>query len=154
MVNQDIKEAIKIIHERLVNNSIKWALVGTTNMRLQGMQVEPHDLDVVIQHKDLKKVSRLFSDYSASSVKEFETLSSKPAFEVKAMIVNVEVQFLGGDETDIYVSKLLSGRTVSVKLDGIEVPCFMLEAESQSYMETNREQKANLIKEFLRTRRK
>lgn len=149
MVNQNTKEAIKIIHERLVN--IKWALVGSTNMQLQGMQIEPRDLDIVLHYKDLKKVSEIFRDYSVSAVKKFKTLSGKPAWEVKAKINDVEIQFFGGDENDIYVSKLLSGRTILVKLDGIEIPCFTLEAESQTYMETNREHKANLIKEFLRT---
>ncbi len=154
MVNQDIKRAIKIIYEKLTNNNIKWVLVGSTNMQLQGMQIEPRDLDITIQHKDMEKVSRLFSDYSASPVKEFETLSGESAWEVKAIISNVEVQFFGGSETDTYVSKLLSGRTVSVKLDDIEVPCFTLEAESQAYRETNREHKADLIQEFLNTRSK
>jgi predicted nucleotidyltransferase len=154
MVNQNIKDAIKTIHERLTNNDIKWALVGSTNMQLQEMHVEPRDLDIVIQHRDLEKISKIFFDYSASPVKEIETLSGKPAWEVKAIIGNVEIQFFGGDENDVYVSKLLSGRTVLVKLDGIEIPCFTLEAESQAYMETNREHKAHLIQEFLSTRSK
>lgn len=152
MVNQGIEKAIKIIHGRLENCGIKWAVVGATNMQLQGMKIESHDLDIVIQHRDLEQVRTLFLDYSASPIKEFKGLSGKVAFEVKAMIGNVEVQFFGGNETDTYVSKLLSGSIISVKLDDIEIPCFTLDAESQSYMETNRDHKANLIKEFLRNR--
>ena len=152
MINQDIKKSIKIIHERLENKNIKWALAGSTNMQLQGMQAKPRDLDIVIQHKDLDKVSEIFSDYSASDVKELKTLSGKPAWEVKATINGIEIQFFGGDENDIYVSKLLSGRTIMVKLDSIEIPCFTLEAESQNYTETKREKKASLIQEFLGVR--
>lgn len=152
-INQNIKEALKIIHEKLSKNNIKWALAGTTNMQLQGMQVEPHDLDIVIQHKDLQKVSELFSDYSASAVKELRVLSGNRALEVKAVIEKLEVQFFGGDENDIYVNNLLSGKILKIKLDINEIPCFTLEAESQVYIETKRKQKADLIQEFLNKNR-
>ncbi len=153
MTSQDIKDAIKTIHERLKNNNVKWALVGSTNLQLQGMHVEPRDLDIVIQHEDLEKVSDLFSDYSSSAVERLETLLVEPAWEVKAIINGIEVQFFGGNKTDIYVSKLLANRIITMKLNDIEIPCFTLEAESQSYKETNREHKAHLIQEFLSARR-
>lgn len=153
MVNKDIKEAIRIIHERLENKKIKWALVGSTNMQLQGIQVEPRDLDIVIQHKDLYKVSEIFSDYSASTVKELKTLTGEPAWEVKSIINGVEIQFFGGNEANTYVSKLLASEIIMIKLDSIEIPCFTLEAEARTYKETNREHKAHLIQEFLDTHR-
>lgn len=153
MVNQNIKEAIRTIREKL-GPDIKWALAGSANMQLQGMQAEPRDLDIVIQHKDMEKVSGIFHDYSASGITELKTpLSGKPAWEVKAAINGVEIQFFGGDEDDIYASKLLSGRIIMIKLDGAEIPCLALEAESEAYRETNRERKASLIQEFLRVRR-
>jgi len=152
MVSQYIQEAIKTIHKK-IGHDIKWALVGSTNMQIQGMQIEPRDLDIVIQHKDLERVSKIFSDYSASNVIKLKTFSGKPAWEVRATINSVEIQFFGGDEKDIYVIKLLSGKIIMIELDGIKIPCFTLEAESQTYKETNREHKANLIQEFLSTRR-
>lgn len=152
MVNRYVKEAIKTIYKK-IGHDIKWALVGSTNMQIQGMQIEPRDLDIVIQHKDLEKVSRIFSDYSASKVIKLKTLSGKPAWEVRATINDVKVQFFGGDEKDIYVSELLSGKIIMIELDGTKIPCFTLEAESQTYKETNREHKTNLIQKFLDTRK-
>lgn len=151
MIDTNFRTVFKLIHGRL--SDIKWALVGSTNLQLQGMQVTPHDLDIVIQHKDLEKVSNLFSDYSASPVSQFPTKSGEPAWEVKAIINGVNVQFFGGDEIDIYVSKLLANKILKVKLDDIEIPCFNLQAESQAYVETNREEKAKLIQEFLKTKK-
>lgn len=153
MINQDIKNAIKIIHKRLDDNQIKWALVGSTNMKLQGMETEPRDLDIVMQHEDLEKVSKIFSDYSASAVMELESLTDKPAWEVNVKINGAEVQFIAGEERDVYVSKLLANQITYIKLDYVEIPCFTLEAESQAYKETNREHKAHLIQEFLSTRK-
>lgn len=149
MIDQYFKDAIKIIRKRLDDGRIKWVLAGSANLKLQGMETEPRDLDVVIQHKDLEKVSNTFSDYSASVVKEFKTLLGKPAWEVKATINGVEVQFFGGDEKDVYVSKLLANLITHISLDGAEIPCFTLEAEAQAYAETGREHKASLIQEYL-----
>lgn len=153
MINQYFKNAIKIIHKRLDDNRIKWALVGSANMKLQGMEIEPHDLDIVTRCENLQKVSSIFSDYSASAVKGLESLTDKPAWEVKAKIDGAEVQFIAGDERDVYVSKLLANQITYVKLDGFDIPCFTLEAESQAYMETNREHKARLIQQYLDARR-
>jgi len=149
MLNQNLSDAIKIIRERLDDNQIKWALVGSANMKLQGMEVEPRDLDIVVQYKDLQKASSIFSDYSASAVKELESLSGKPAWEVNARINGAEVHFIAGEERDVYVSKLLANQITYIKLDDVDIPCFTLEAESQAYMETNRGHKARLIQEFL-----
>jgi predicted nucleotidyltransferase len=144
-----IKDAVRTVFSRLNGSRILWCLVGSVNMQLQGIQVEPHDLDIVIQHKDLEKVRALFSDCSASSVRELKPLSGNLAWEVEAYINGVKVQFFGGDEDDIYVGKMIAGMTAKVSIDEIKVPCFTLEAEMKSYLETNREHKAKVIKDFL-----
>lgn len=149
MINQNTSQAIKTIYKILNDNQIKWAVVGSTNMKLQGMETEPRDLDVVVQHKNQYKVSKLFSDYSASEVRELESLTDRPAWEVSAEINGIEVQFIAGEDDDVYVSKLLADKITYIKLDSIDIPCFTLEAESQAYLETNREHKAKLIQEYL-----
>jgi len=149
-----IKDAIKNVFSRLDESGILWCLAGSINMQLQGIQVEPHDLDVIIQHKDLEKVSALFSDYSASPMKEMKTLSGQLAWEVEAYINGMKVQFFGGDEDDIYSGKMIAEMTTKVSIDELKVPCLTLEAEMKSYIETNREHKARIIKDFLKMKSK
>ncbi len=152
MLNKNFEEAIKIIFKKLNSNKIKWALIGSTNMAIQGMNVQPHDLDLVVQLKDLNKMREIFSEYNASAIKELKPLTDEPGWEVKIKIKNVEVQILGERDTSEYVSKLLANKLTKIKLEGIEVPCFTLDAEAQTYAETKREHKANLIREFLSAR--
>jgi len=38
---------------------------------------------------------------------------------------------------------------VLVKLDDINIPCLSLESEAKAYSETDRESKANLIRDYL-----
>lgn len=143
-------KAIRIIHERLENNSIRWAITGSTNMKLQGMKTKPRDLDVIIPYDDLSSISKIFSDYQASPVRELESLTDDPAWEVSANIESVPVQFISGKEDDVYVSKLLEERIKYVRMNGIDVPCLTLEAEAQCYYETGREKKARTIEDFMK----
>lgn len=154
-MEERIKDAIRTVYSRIDKSGIIWCLAGSANMQLQGIKVEPHDIDVVVQHKDLEKVRALFSDYSTSPVRTIEKiLSDNPAWEVEAYVSGVKVQFFGGDENDIYSSKMVAGMTTKVPMNEINVPCLKLEAEMKSYLETNREHKAKIIKDFISTRNK
>ena len=150
MINENFKKAIKIIHELMNENEIKWALVGSTNMQLQGMDVNPHDLDIVVQLKDLEKIQEIFSEYDDSAIKELKPLTDEPAWEVRMKIDDTEIQIFAQRDTGEYVSKLLKNKLIKIKLGNIEIPCFTLEAEAQTYAKTNREHKAHLIREFLK----
>jgi len=68
---------------------------------------------------------------------------------VKTTIDDVEIQIFGERDLGKYVSKLLANRIIKMKLEDIEVPCFTLEAEAQAYEETKRENKAQMIRNFL-----
>lgn len=95
-------------------------------------------------------MQEIFFEYGVSVVNELKPFKDEPAWEVKAEIENVEVQMFGERDTGEYVSKLLGEKLTMVKIDELEIPCFTLEAEAQTYAETSREYKANLIREFLR----
>ncbi len=150
MLNENFKDALKIIQKRLTENNIKWAVVGSTNIQLQGMSVQPRDLDIVVQLQDLKKIREIFSDYDASDIKELKPLTDELSWEVKVEIKGIEIQIFGQKNTGEYVSKLLTNQITKLRLDNIEVPGFTLEAEAQTYSETNRKHKAQLIQEFLK----
>ncbi len=152
MISENFKEAIKTIYGKLESSNIKWALVGSTNMQLQGMETHPRDLDIIMQYRNLGEIPELFSDYSASPVKELYSLTGRKVWEVTATINNVGVQFIGSDDKDVYVRKLLASKLTLIDLDNVKIPCFTLEAEMQTYRETNRENKAEIIKKFLFTR--
>lgn len=107
-MNSNFKKAIKIIHERLESNNIKWALVGSMNMQLQGMNVQPRDLDVIIQLKDLEKMREIFSEYNPSLIKELKPFVDEPVWDVIIKIGDVEIQLFAERDTGPYVKKIIS----------------------------------------------
>ncbi len=141
--------ALRTVRKRLENAGIRWALAGSTNMLVQGIPSDPRDMDIAVRREDLGRISGLFSDFSSTPVREFRSLAGGTAWEVRTNISGIKVQFFGGDEDDVYVSKLLAGRTVNVRFGGIEIPCFALEAESRAYREMGRPEKAETIDRFL-----
>ena len=147
-LNDDFKNAIKIVSKLLSKK--KWALIGSTNLAIQGMDVKPRDLDVVVQLIDLDEMQEIFSKYNPSEIKKLKSLTDEPAWEIKVEIKNIEVQILAEKSTGEYVRKLIDNQLVNIPLDNIEIPCFTLEIEAQAYLETNRENKARLIQEFLK----
>tara|TARA_Y100000310_G_C20698667_1_gene827654 strand:+ start:1921 stop:2388 length:468 start_codon:yes stop_codon:yes gene_type:complete len=150
MTDENLKKAILIIQRLLNNNKIKWAIIGSTNMRLQGINVHPNDLDIVIQLKDLKKINKIFSEYNASAIKKLKPLGNEPSWEIKLKIGDIEVQILGEKSTGQYVSKLLANKLIKIEFGDLKIPCFTLETEAQTYEETNRKHKSNLIQDFLK----
>jgi hypothetical protein len=153
MLSVNLTKALKTIYTRMHEGRIAWALVGSTNMKLQGMDAEPRDLDIVVQYRNLNDVRQAFSDYLPSKITQLKSLGGKPAWEVKTKINDIEVQFNGANEDDVYVSKLLAHKIAYVALEytGMYIPCLTLEAEAQAYVETNRPEKAQLIQQYLKS---
>ncbi len=123
-------------------------MIGSVNMQAQGIELSPNDLDIVVQLKDLKKISKIFSDYSVFEIRELKLFDYKSAWEVKVEIKKVEVQFLGEKDDGIYIEKLLANKLINIKVDNIEIPCFTLNAEAQIYSQTNRKHKTKIFKIF------
>lgn len=152
MMSEEFEKTIKLISRVLENNKIKWALVGSANMAIQGMNVDPRDLDIVVQLKNLKKMTKIFLNYRPSKINELKPFTKELAWEVKLIINNIEVQIFGERDTGEYVRKLLANKLIKIKLGEAEIPCFTLKAEAQTYAETNRGHKAKLTNKFLKSK--
>jgi len=151
MISKEFEDTIKIIRKRLNQKNIRWILVGSTNLAIQGMNITPKDLDILVQYSDLEIIKSLFSDYNTSDIKKLKPLvAGQDAWEVKSIIKNVEVQFFS-ERTGEYIRRLVANKIVKLKLNALEIPCFSLEDEAETYAKTNRKNKADLIENFLRT---
>jgi len=151
MLNKKFKQALKIIHKKLKENNIKWALIGSVNICLQGIDVKPNDLDIVVELKDLEKVKEIFSDYNPPNINELKPLSKLDTkkSELKFEIDKIEIQIIGEAEKRLYVKDLLNNKLVKIKIGNAKIPCFSLKTEAETYLELNRINRVKLIKEFL-----
>ena len=146
-----LEKTILEVNRNLKNNKIKYALIGSANMLLQGMDVNPQDLDIIIQAKDLKKIQKIFSNDKLLPIEKLKNFTNNSAWEIKITLSKIDIQILGEKDNGTYVSKLLGNKLIEISLGIIKIPCLTLMAEAQAYAETNRKQKSDLIKNFLNT---
>ena len=149
-ITKEFKLTIKFIDHKLKENNIIYAIITSTNLALQGIDVKPNDIDIIVNLNDLIKISDIFSDYLISSVKQLQTTTKELAWDVKLKMYDVDVQFIGEQKNGIYLSELIKKNLIFIDVDNIKIPCLTFEAEIRAYKKTNREHKAKMIEDFLK----
>lgn len=145
-----LKEALKIIKQKFEDNNINWAIIGSANLKLQGMDKKPNDLDLVINLKDLKRTKEIFLEYRTSKIHQLEGNSKITAWKFDMKIKDFDVEILAEEEKGSYAESIKKSRIINIKFEEIIVPCFTLEAEAEAYEATNRKEKGKIIREFMK----
>lgn len=151
MIDTSFKKVLKIISERMQINSIRWAVIGSTNLALQGIEILPNDIDIVILVENLPKIKNIFAEYEVSDVEELRSTTEKPWWRVKFVIDNIHVEILSEEISEVYARGLFSGKIIEILLDSRRIPCLALDLEAQAYKEMGRNTKVELIEKFLKT---
>lgn len=134
----------------LDEKGVLWAVIGSANLALQGLDVNPHDLDICTTSSGIKVFEELFREYVTEPLHgvKFEDALK---YKLKAKMQGVEIDIVGSD-SDVYNRHLKAGHVVFVKVKGIPIPCFTLEAELAGYRELGRPERAKLVRDFLASR--
>jgi len=150
MFSNDFIQALKIVYEKLENTGIDWVLEGSARLVLSGMDFDPQDLDIALEFKNLKKAKEIFKEYYISGITELKPLGGKRAWEVILDIEGVQVQlFAEKPEDSFWISRMLSGKTTEIDLDGYKIPCLTLKAEAECYEGIGRKEKAEKIISYI-----
>lgn len=156
MLSDDFKKVIKFINLKLKNKKFIWAFIGSSNLNLQGIDISSNDIDIITSAESIKIFEEQFKEYMTKKItKKYPFRKGYPEFyyEMELKINDVEVHIIGEYDGDIYLSRLKKGNLVTVKIDDIFVPCLSLKSEAEAYSETNRGQKAELIRNFLKSKK-
>ncbi|MFH0973633.1 MAG: hypothetical protein V1817_02505 [Candidatus Micrarchaeota archaeon] len=84
-------DAIKEIHRRLKGKNVTWVITASASLALQGIDVEPHDIDIATDVLGEKAFGKIFSE-GTKPVKLSETnlfRSHISEFTVKGLQVHV-----------------------------------------------------------------
>lgn len=149
VVDRSSLHAIQTFAARMVQHRLPWALIGSANLALQGMDMQPKDIDVVVRPDDLARVREIFTAEGPTDITEVRHTAGEPTREFGLILGGVLVQVLTESERGVYVTKLLAGRVTRARLGETEIPCLALDAEADAYDATARSEKAQRIREFL-----
>ena len=95
MLNPTFVEVIKIVSENIPSN-IKWAIDGSTSLALQGIDVTPHDIDILTDHEGAIRIQESLKKYnvvpiSHSSNEKYDSYFG--TFKMKGIKVDVMGDF-------------------------------------------------------------
>ncbi len=135
MLNSTFVEVIKLISENIPSN-IKWAVDGSTSLALQGIDVTPHDIDILTDREGAIRIQESLKNYnvvpiSHSSNEKYDSYFG--TFKVKG----IKVEVMG----DLRVfrsgkwSTLQNPSTVDIvntNLEGVSIPVVSVKSQTES----------------------
>lgn len=153
MIPSSHLNALRIIYAQLRNTDIHWALTGSLNFALQGVPVEPHDIDIQTDEAGAYAIERIFHGQVVQPVAFRASERMRSHFGVLE-IAGVEVEIM--DE----IQKRLADGTWEepikveqhrrfVMVEDMLLPVLALEYEHQAYLIMGRIEKAMMLREWL-----
>jgi len=157
MIPQIHLQVLRKLYERLKDSNVNWVVTGSLGFVLQGVPVEPHDIDIQTDKEGAYEIERFFSEFVVEPVRFKESERIRSHFGA-LMIEGVKVEIMGdiqkkvNDEWEPPVD--INRYKRFVQIEGMEIPVLDLEYEYQAYLKLGRVEKAKMLKKFLEKRRR
>ena len=149
MLDKNFIDTLKLISQRLNDHNFIWAIIGSANLALQRVDIIPRDMDIISTMDALPRIKSIFSEYEVAEIEEKHSAFSGSYWRVVMHINDIEIEILGEKENGIYADRLLAGEKINITLDGVSISCLALESELQAYRDTGRQNRVDLIENFL-----
>jgi len=152
VVEEKLLEVLKFIANVLGRENVRWALVGSLNLALQGVDVEPEDIDTVTDREGVLKIGELLRDFVVEEIRYKEGKKMAACFG-KLNVNGVLIDIIGDprmreDESHKWKEKGLCDLVI---LDlGVRVPAMSLRSELDAYKILGKTEKVRKIESFLR----
>jgi len=131
---------LRILIEKL--KGIDFAVLGSYNLYLQGIKINPKDLDLITDDNGIHKIIDIFG----SSIATNEGKYKETEFEIN----DVEIHVVSNINNELRPP--FRNNIIWLEKDNLKIPCMSLESELSFYEKINREKdkgKAELIKQKL-----
>jgi hypothetical protein len=129
---------------------INWALTGSTAHALQGVPVEPHDIDVQTDEPGTWKAADALADYCVAAPRRVESQLIRSLLG-SYTIEGITVELIGamqkrGFEDSWAVPTDPAEHRRFVRLGDLQIPVLSLEYEAVAYAELGRHERAELLR--------
>jgi hypothetical protein len=149
--------ALRKIHSRLSEPGVNWVVTAGVNLALQGLPVEPEDVDIQTDEAGAYEIERRLSEFVRRRVAFSSTEKIRSHFGT-LMVDGIEVEIMGdvqkrSDDGTWEPPPDLNRHKRFVETGGMRIPVLSLEYEYEAYLKLGRTEKAQLLKRWLRTNR-
>lgn len=151
MIDPDYISTLQRIKDKIPN--VEWVITGSTGMILQGMSLDPNDIDIQTNEAGANAIERTFSDNVVREVEFVENDDIRSHFgELEINGIKIELmgdlqkKINGEWEKPIDINKYKE----IVEIDGNEFPVMSLKYEYYAYLRLGREKRAKKIRKWIR----
>jgi hypothetical protein len=139
------EDKIKITLQNLLPKlaGINFVLLGTLNLKLQGLPLDPRDIDFLTDNEGVNKIAKIFG---SKIIKDEDYAYIQTAFD----FMGIEIHFASA-ELNLRPENFLD-YVVNIEKYGLTIPCLSLESELETYEQMGREKdkrKIELLREML-----
>ncbi len=153
MIDPIYLNVLRQIHARLSNTDVNWVVTGSLGFALQGVPVQPNDIDIQTDKVGAYKIESLFADVVVRKVKFSATERIKSHFGA-LQVDGIEVEIMGDiqkRDTDGIWEEIVDPAHYKqmVEIAGLLVPVLSLEYEYQAYLKFGRVEQAKMLRRWL-----
>ena len=146
-------KALRKIYVRLNNTSINWAVTGSFGFALQGLPVEPNDIDIQTDREGACEIEHHFSEFMTKRV-TFSSTENIRSYFGELMIDGIKVEIMGDIQKQLADGSWenpvnLKHHKKVLEIEGMQIPVLSLEYEYQAYMNLGRIEKAEMLRNWL-----
>jgi hypothetical protein len=153
MLKPEIFKVLKIINQKLKGKKIKWVLVGSTSLALQGVKIRPKDIDILTDKKGAFKINKLLKEYEVEPVKlkwwklkNQKILEYFGKFKIEGMNVEILANRKLGKKQKFLKRKFVFRKFI--KFNRMKLPVAPIEEEVKVYSQLGREKDLIRIKKI------
>ncbi len=144
MEEPDIYEILKIILGKIRRERILWRLEGSANLKLQGVSVSVHDLDIATDAEGIAVFREALKEYIMKDSYRQDILS-------EALLLNIfgfEVEILNRKPDQKGLN--MFDKIKKITWRALTIPALPLPDALEFYRKIEKEEKVKLIEEFLK----
>ncbi|PNR87535.1 hypothetical protein X925_08860 [Petrotoga sp. 9T1HF07.CasAA.8.2] len=154
MIDPRYLEVLRKIYNRLNNTNVNWVVTGSLGFALQGMPVEPNDIDIQTDKQGAYEIERHFSDFVTKKVR-FSSAERIRSHFGELMIDGIKVEIMGDIQKRLEDGNWESPVDLErhkrvIEVEGMQVAVLSLDYEYQAYLKLGRIEKAEMLSKWLK----
>lgn len=155
MISKNLQHTLLVLNNKLKNSKIKYRIVGSTSLILQGIDIPANDIDILTDQLGAEKITKLLKEYQISELK-FSRTEKFASYKADFEINNIKIEVMGDLEVNVdgkWIKRVLEEKNkILTKIDvngkKIVIPITTLESHLSAYKSLNRNKDIDKIKKI------
>jgi len=73
LASQRVLQVLRLLSEEFRKANVRWVLAGSLSLALQGVRIEPRDIDILTNRQGVFKINGILKKYEVKSVEYSQT---------------------------------------------------------------------------------